>query len=111
MGLTSGAIAGWGAIPTALMITGIAVIAVWLFLESSSHPGFWGRRSTQVGTNALLATLAMLAIVGMVNVLAVRYPARIDLTENRIFTLGTPVSRGSAKLKAARQSLGIFGKC
>jgi len=87
MGVTSGAIAGWGAIPAALMVAGIAVIAAWLFLENSSHPGFWGRRSTQVGTNALLATLAMLAIVGMVNVLAVRYPIRIDLTENRIFTL------------------------
>ena len=87
MGLTSGSIAGWGAVPTALIVAGIAVIVAWLMLESSSHPGFWGQRSTQVGTNALLATLAMLAIVGMVNILAVRYPGRIDLTENRIFTL------------------------
>ncbi|HEY9631102.1 MAG TPA: Gldg family protein [Coleofasciculaceae cyanobacterium] len=87
MGLTSGAIAGWGAVPTALIVIGMAVIAAWLYLESSTHPGFWGKRSTQVGTNALLATLAMLAIVGMVNVLAVRYAGRFDLTENRIFTL------------------------
>ncbi|MBW4657170.1 MAG: Gldg family protein [Drouetiella hepatica Uher 2000/2452] len=87
MGLTSGSIAGWGVVPTALIVAGLAVTAVWLFLESSAHPGFWRARSTQVGTNALLATLAMLAIVGMVNVLAVRYPGRIDLTENRIFTL------------------------
>jgi ABC-type uncharacterized transport system involved in gliding motility auxiliary subunit len=88
MGLTAGAVVGsWGIVPTALMVTGLAVIGVWLVLESRLQPDFWGKRSTQVGTNALLATLAMLAIIGMVNLLAARYSARIDLTENQIFTL------------------------
>lgn len=87
MGLTAGAVSGWGAVPATIIVVGLGLIAAWLILESSAQPGFWGRRSTQVGTNALLSTLAMLAIVGMVNVLAVRYSPRLDLTENQIFTL------------------------
>ena len=42
---------------------------------------FWRQRSTQAGTNALVAIVAMLVILGLVNFLAVRYSARFDLTE------------------------------
>jgi ABC-type uncharacterized transport system involved in gliding motility auxiliary subunit len=48
---------------------------------------FWAQRSTEAGANALVATLAVLAILGLVNFLAVRYASRIDLTENQLFTL------------------------
>ncbi|NJN86104.1 MAG: ABC transporter [Leptolyngbyaceae cyanobacterium SL_7_1] len=46
-----------------------------------------GQRSTQASTNALVATIAMLAILGLVNFLGVRYAQRSDLTENQLFTL------------------------
>jgi ABC-type uncharacterized transport system involved in gliding motility auxiliary subunit len=62
-----------------------------LFLGSLA-PGFWGRRSTQVGTNAIIATLAMLVILGLINFLGVRYGQRVDLTENQLFTL-SPLSQ------------------
>lgn len=88
MGLTAGAVAGgWGAVPIALVIAGIGLLIAWLLLEGYAQPTFWNRRSTQAGTNALIATLAVLAILGFVNFLAARYIARIDLTENQIFTL------------------------
>jgi ABC-type uncharacterized transport system involved in gliding motility auxiliary subunit len=87
MGLTAGAIAGWQGIPVGLIGAGIALAIAWLILEGSNQKGFWGRRSTQEGTNALIATLAVLIILGLVNFLAARQAARIDLTENKIFTL------------------------
>jgi ABC-type uncharacterized transport system involved in gliding motility auxiliary subunit len=54
--------------------------------------GLLGRRSTQVGTNAIIATLAMLVILGLINFLGVRYAQRVDLTENQLFTL-SPLSQ------------------
>lgn len=100
MGLTAGAVIGsWGVVPSGLVLAGIAVIVAWLLLESSAQPGFWRRRSTQVSTNALLATLAMLIILAMVNVLAVRYSARLDLTENQIFTLAPQTQEVVQSLK------------
>ncbi|MEO0687993.1 MAG: Gldg family protein, partial [Cyanobacteria bacterium J06649_11] len=53
---------------------------------------WWSRRSTQVGTNALIATLAVVAILGLINFLATRYNIRTDLTETNLFTLA-PQSR------------------
>ncbi|UBF24079.1 Gldg family protein [Kovacikia minuta CCNUW1] len=92
-GLTAGVVAGtWGAVPLGLMIAGIVVIGLWfLFLSrletGSLQPGFWGRRSTQAGTNAFVATLAVLTILGLINFLASQSVGRLDLTENQVFTL------------------------
>jgi ABC-type uncharacterized transport system involved in gliding motility auxiliary subunit len=87
MGLTAGAIAGWTALPIGLIVAGVAVLLLWLVSADDSQPSFWNRRSTQVGTNALIASLAVLAILGCINFLAARYNTRVDLTENQIFTL------------------------
>ena len=62
-------------------------MGLWLLALGSFTPEFWGRRSTQTGTNAVIATLAMVVILGLVNFLGVRYGQRIDLTENQLFTL------------------------
>lgn len=67
--------------------------------------GFWKSRSTQAGTNALVATLSILAILGIVNFLAVRYSARIDLTENQLFTLSPQTQ---ATVRNLEQPLQVF---
>lgn len=88
MGLTAGAVAGtWGLVPLGLILAGLALLVAWLIVEGNAVRGFWGQRSTQAGTNAIVATLAVLVILGLINVLAVRYGTRLDLTENQAFTL------------------------
>lgn len=90
--LVAGTVAGvvsasWSGVPLGLMVAGLLTIATWIWLENRSTDGFFSRRSTQVGTNALVSTIAVLTILGLLNFLAVRYSSRIDLTENQIFTL------------------------
>lgn len=88
MGLVAGVVSSsWGFVPGGLMLGGIGLLLLWLVLEGYTQPTFWNQRSTQVGTNALLATLAVLLILGFINFLAVRYTARVDLTENQMLTL------------------------
>ncbi|WP_414588481.1 GldG family protein [Scytonema sp. PCC 10023] len=91
-GLTAGLVSNnWGAIPLALIILGSVIIGFWLLWQNKqSH--WWGQRSTQAGTNALVATVAVLAILGLINFLGTRYHTRIDLTETKLFTLA-PQSR------------------
>ncbi|HEY9650334.1 MAG TPA: Gldg family protein [Coleofasciculaceae cyanobacterium] len=97
MGLSARVVsAQWSPIAVGLLIAGLVIIGLWLVFLGSLTPGFWGRRSTQVGTNALISTLAMLVIVGLINFLAVRYGARVDLTENQLFTL-SPMSQQVVK--------------
>ncbi|MBD2069239.1 Gldg family protein [Leptolyngbya sp. FACHB-671] len=88
MGLSAGVVAGsWGPLPLALIMAGVIISGIWLFSEPAVLKGFLDRRSTQAGTNALAATLAVLVILGLINFLGVRYSKQVDLTENQLFTL------------------------
>lgn len=85
-GLTAGVVAGsWGPVPLVLILIGLAIAIGWLISESRG--GFWRRRSTQANTNGLIATLAVVVILGLVNLLGVRYSQSFDLTENQLYTL------------------------
>lgn len=86
-GLIAGIVAGWTLLPAGLLLGGIGLLLLGLVLGNQGQGRFWAQRSTEAGANALVSTLAVLAILGLVNFLAVRYASRVDLTENQIFTL------------------------
>lgn len=86
-GLIAGIVAGWTLLPAGLLIGGIGLLLLGLVLGNQGQGRFWAQRSTEAGANALVSTLAVLAILALVNFLAVRYASRVDLTENQIFTL------------------------
>ncbi|NES85222.1 MAG: ABC transporter [Moorea sp. SIO2B7] len=81
----------WSLLPLVLLVTGIFIMILCLGFIGGFSKKFWGRRSTQAGTNALVATLAVLVILGLINFLAIRYSVRIDLTETKLYTL-SPLS-------------------
>lgn len=93
MGLSAMAVIGnWEPISLGLIITGIVAIGIWLILQGSNDltsptQAFWGKRSTQAGTNAAFAMLAFVVILSLINFLGTRYNYRLDLTENNLFTL------------------------
>lgn len=103
-GLTIGFVTGnWRPLPPVLIAAGIICMGLGLtFAESQAgdlQPGFWNRRSTQVGANTLVATTAVLVILGLVNFLGVQHTARIDLTENQLFTLAPQTQQVVKNLK------------
>uniref|UniRef100_B8HVM7 Uncharacterized protein n=1 Tax=Cyanothece sp. (strain PCC 7425 / ATCC 29141) TaxID=395961 RepID=B8HVM7_CYAP4 len=89
----------WNGVPLGLLIAGMAILILWLIWQARVSAGFWGRRSTQVGTNALLSTLAVLVILGLLNFIAVRYPLRLDLTEAQLLSLAPQSQQVLANLK------------
>jgi ABC-type uncharacterized transport system involved in gliding motility auxiliary subunit len=91
-GLTAGLISGkWGITPLILLIPGIIIIILW-FIWQSKQNQWWDQRSTQAGTNAIIATIAVITILGTINFLGTRYHFRNDLTETKLFSLA-PQSR------------------
>jgi len=93
MGIGARAVSGsWSSIALGLLIAGMVLMGLLLLFLGSFAPGFWGRRSTQVGTNAFIATFSVLVILGLVNFLAVRSGVQVDLTDNQLFTL-SPLSQ------------------
>jgi len=97
MGISAMLVAGnWSPVSVGLLIAGMVIIGSCLVFLGSLSPGFWGGRSLEVGTNAIIATLAMLMILGLINFLGVRYGERIDLTETKLFTI-SPLSQRLVK--------------
>ncbi|MCW5316026.1 ABC transporter [Nostoc sp. KVJ3] len=87
VGLTAGLVSErWDLIPLAFIISGIVISGLWVVLQSQQND-WWKSRSTQASTNALVATLAMLVILGLINFLGNRYHLRVDLTETQLFSL------------------------
>ncbi len=87
MGLSARVVSGtWEPVPLGLITAGIVTTGLWLLFQARES-NWWGRRSTQAGTNALVATLSVLVILGLINFLGTRYPVRVDFTETQMFTL------------------------
>ncbi|MEA5624597.1 GldG family protein [Nostoc sp. UHCC 0251] len=107
VGLTVGLVSEqWGLITLAFLITGIVISGLGIIWQSY-QTNWWKRRSTQAGTNALVATLAVLAILGLINFLGTRYHLRADLTETQLFTLA-PQSRELVKVLPQPVKVWVF---
>lgn len=64
---------------------GLAVL--WAVARRRAIGGWLGRRSTRLGAQSALVTGLVVAILVMLNVLAVRHDARLDLSQTGAFTL------------------------
>ncbi len=99
-GFSAAAIAGkWAGLPQAVTIAGIVISAIGLLWLAKGSKGFWGKRSTQVSTNALISTLAVLVMIGLLNFLAVRFDHRIDLTDQQALSLAPQSQQVVSTLK------------
>ncbi|MGQ9837167.1 MAG: GldG family protein [Cyanobacteriota bacterium] len=88
IGLVLGsALTGWTAVPFSLLATGLALLVFWALTHRQQVGSFLGLRSTQTNANILVSVAAMVMILVLINVVAVRYDARLDLTESGLFTL------------------------
>ncbi len=87
-GTTAGLVSDrWDWLPVTLLSLGGVALLLWLIIQSRVSGSFWGRRSTQTSTNAILTVVAVIVLLGVVNFLGNRYSVEIDLTENQAFTL------------------------
>ncbi len=90
-GFSAGFVSGqWFSLPLGVMLSGVALLGIsvmWRWQRRSPSNQWWQWRSTQSGTNALVATLAVLVILGLVNFIIVRYPYRADFTEQKTYSL------------------------
>lgn len=105
-GLTASLISqSWNPTAIGLLIVGVIILGFWVLSQGTMTQQFWGRRSTEASTNALISTLAVLLILGLVNFLMVRYSTPLDLTETQLFTLAPQTEE---LLQQLRQPLKVW---
>ncbi len=70
-----------------MWIGGAALFAIGIGGNYQAILAFFRRRGTKLGTNTLVLTAAVLAILVLVNFLAARHGKRFDLTAEKLFSL------------------------
>ncbi|MGD0543568.1 MAG: Gldg family protein [Candidatus Acidiferrales bacterium] len=70
-----------------VLILGALFVLAWLAIGYKFIVGFFSRRSSQLGTNTTILTLAVIAILVVVNFVGFRHHKRFDLTTEKLFTL------------------------
>jgi ABC-type uncharacterized transport system involved in gliding motility auxiliary subunit len=70
-----------------LLAAGAALLIASIVLGYRAIIAFFSRRSSKLGTNALILGLAVVAILGLANFVGYRHHKRFDLTSEKLFTL------------------------
>ncbi len=70
-----------------LLIGGAVLFVLGVGGNFAAVLAFFRRRGTKLGTNTAVLTLAVVAILGLVNFLAARHSKRFDLTAEKLYSL------------------------
>ena len=70
-----------------LMIAGTALLIAVVIFHFGAIRSYSRRRSSRLGTNTIVMTGAVIAIVGVVNIVGYRHHKRIDLTTEQLYSL------------------------
>ncbi len=70
-----------------LLIAGAVLFVAGIVLGFRGIIRFFSRRSSQLGTNTLILSVAVLAILVVINYLGFRHHKRFDLTTEKLYTL------------------------
>jgi len=70
-----------------LLIAGGVLVLAWVVLDFATIIGFFGKRSSKLGTNTSVLVIAVLAILVFINYLGFRHHKTFDLTSEKLYTL------------------------
>ena len=82
-----------------LLIGGAGLAVVSIVLGFPYILGFFSKRSSKLGTNTAILTIAVIAILVFVNFAGFRHRKRIDLTNEKLFTLSDQTKKIVGGLK------------
>jgi ABC-type uncharacterized transport system involved in gliding motility auxiliary subunit len=82
-----------------LLIAGGALLLAGIVLGFRGIVAFFSKRSSQLGTNTVILTLAVLAILVVANYLGAQYHKSFDLTSERLYTLAPQTQKIVRNLK------------
>ncbi|HEX4950904.1 MAG TPA: GldG family protein [Blastocatellia bacterium] len=83
----------------ALIIGGAILLVIWVVGNFGNIVASAQKRSTRLGANALVASLAAIAIFGVVNYLGYKKHKKFDLTAEKLFTLSDQTKKVLGELK------------
>jgi ABC-type uncharacterized transport system involved in gliding motility auxiliary subunit len=70
-----------------LLIAGAVLLLASLIFNFAAIRDYFRRRSTRLGTNTAAMTVAVVAILGLINFLGYRHHKRVDMTAEKLYSL------------------------
>lgn len=83
-----------------LLIGGAVLVLAAVVVGFGGIVKFFSRRSSQLGTNTTILTIAVIVILGLVNFVGFRHHKRFDLTTEKLFTLSDQTKKIVGGLKS-----------
>jgi ABC-type uncharacterized transport system involved in gliding motility auxiliary subunit len=77
----------WGWFNLSLLIVGAVLFLASIVLNFGSIAAFFRGRSGRLGTNTAVMSIAVIAILGILNFVGFRHHKRFDLTSEKLYTL------------------------
>lgn len=88
-----------------LLIAGGVLVLAWIVFDFATIIGFFGKRSSKLGTNTSVLVIAVLAILIFVNYLGFRHHKTFDLTSEKLYTLSDQTKK---IVKPIKSDVNIF---
>src|SRR5574341_831931 len=83
----------WGWFNLSLVIVGLVLLAASIVLNFGAIVAAFRGRQGKLGANTVVLSIAVIAILGIVNYLGYRYHKRFDLTAEGLYTLSDQTTR------------------
>jgi len=90
------------------LVGGVFAIVLWITSSGAAIGSFVGQRSTRYGANAVIYSVAFIALIVAVNYLSSRYHRRLDLTTEKIYSLSSQSEQVVKNLKEPVKLIGFF---
>jgi ABC-type uncharacterized transport system involved in gliding motility auxiliary subunit len=91
-----------------LAVVGVVSFLLFLYFKFGLVREAVTSRTARYGSNALVLSIAFIAIIGALNFLGQRYHLRNDLTANKTFTVSDQTAKVLQSLKDPVQAIGFF---
>ncbi|MGK7931263.1 MAG: GldG family protein [Microcystaceae cyanobacterium] len=99
----------WTPLYAGCVSAGGILLAIWCIYNLIVTRQFWKKRSTQAGTNGVIATISLIVLLGLINFITIRYTEPIDLTANQLYSL-SPQSQNLVEQLEKPLTVFIFEK-
>ena len=90
------------------LVAGIFALVLWITSSGSAIGSIVGQRSTRYGANAILYSIAFVALIIAANYISSLHHRRLDLTTEKVFSLSSQSEQVVKNLKEPIKLIGFF---
>lgn len=90
------------------IVAGVFALVLWITSSGAAIGSLVGQRSTRYGANAILYSIAFIALIIAANYISSKHHRRLDLTTEKVYSLSSQSEQAVKNLKEPIKLIGFF---